>query len=254
MSSTGISAPDIQAGGLRRSSLSAAREVPLAGLRLGLEEQRGAARECSRREQNPRPRAGAIGKPRLKRFETAGAVTRPSGRGTDPPRGGRFGPRLTVPGANLDRHPAGVSPGQRRPGEPLLQERILARGPLPQCRWDYVLVARDESVGMEVDPKASEVDKVIKKMEWASQRLTTECGLGVARWHRIRPNGSRLQLTHLSPKAHLIAKNGIKFPSARLASGSPRAAARTAPTAAPPESDPRTRRRSPAAPAPGDRP
>lgn len=84
-------------------------------------------------------------------------------------------------------------------------------------RWDYVLGSRHESVGMEVHAaKASEVDVVIRKKQWAETLLKEECGLTVDRWCWIRSPGSRHQLTSLSPQARRLAKSGIGFPKAEL--------------------------------------
>jgi len=70
---------------------------------------------------------------------------------------------------------------------------------------------------MEVHPaKASEVDGIIGKKLWAERRLRTNCALGVARWHWIRPPRSPLQFTPRSPAARRLAKHGIQFPRARL--------------------------------------
>lgn len=85
-------------------------------------------------------------------------------------------------------------------------------------RWDYVLGERDgTSTAFEVHPaKASEVDAVIAKKRWAEARLSTHCDLRVARWHWVRPLHSPLRFTPISPKARLLAKNGIQFPVGRL--------------------------------------
>jgi hypothetical protein len=73
------------------------------------------------------------------------------------------------------------------------------------------------AIGMEVHPaKASEVDNIVEKKRWAEQRLANGCGLSLSRWCWIRPAGSRLQFTPLSPQARRLAKNGIEFPRARL--------------------------------------
>ena len=75
------------------------------------------------------------------------------------------------------------------------------------------------AIGMEVHPaKASEVDSIVEKKRWAEQRLADGCGLSLSRWWWIRPAGSRLQFTPLSPQARRLAKNGIEFPRARLTS------------------------------------
>lgn len=92
------------------------------------------------------------------------------------------------------------------------------RGAEPQAaRWDYVLASEMRAVGMEVHPaRASEVDSVVKKKRWAEQRLADGCGLSLSRWCWIRPPGSRLHFTPLSPQARRLAQNGIEFPRARL--------------------------------------
>jgi hypothetical protein len=84
-------------------------------------------------------------------------------------------------------------------------------------RWDYILVGSEGlAVGAEVHAaKASEVDRVIAKKRWA-ERLVERCGLRVDRWYWIRPLGSRVQFTRLSPKARSLAKNGIQFPTSRV--------------------------------------
>jgi hypothetical protein len=86
------------------------------------------------------------------------------------------------------------------------------------ARWDYVLGGKDGgSTGVEVHPaKASEVDRVIAKKTWAQQGLISYCGLRVTDWYWLRPPRSSLQFTVVSPKARLLAKNGIHFPVARL--------------------------------------
>jgi hypothetical protein len=85
------------------------------------------------------------------------------------------------------------------------------------ARWDYILTMAVHAVGMEVHPaKASEVDGVIAKKRWAEQRLAAGCALRLSRWCWIRPPGSRLQFTPLSPQARRLAKSGIEFPRARL--------------------------------------
>ena len=84
-------------------------------------------------------------------------------------------------------------------------------------RWDYILAAETTAVGMEVHAaKGSEVAIVIRKKEWAAALLTRSCGLAVSRWCWVVPTGSRIHLTHTSPEARRLAKNGIEFPSRRL--------------------------------------
>jgi hypothetical protein len=84
-------------------------------------------------------------------------------------------------------------------------------------RWDYVLGTAARGIAMEVHPaKASEVDSVIAKKLWAEARLFANCELRVSRWCWVRPPGSPLQFTSLSPAARRLAKNGIRFPSSRL--------------------------------------
>lgn len=56
------------------------------------------------------------------------------------------------------------------------------------ARWDYILSLADEVIGMEVHPaKASEVDLVVRKKQWAARRLGEHCDLRSSRWHWIRP-------------------------------------------------------------------
>jgi len=84
-------------------------------------------------------------------------------------------------------------------------------------RWDYVLGYPDHCVAMEVHPaKASEVDAVIRKKQWADALLRNYCALRVASWHWVRPPGSALQFAPQSPQARRLAKSGIAFPTARL--------------------------------------
>ncbi len=84
-------------------------------------------------------------------------------------------------------------------------------------RWDYVLTMATQAVGMEVhSAKASEVNGVIAKKRWAERRLAEGCALRLSRWCWIRPPGSRLQFTPLSPQARRLARSGIEFPRARL--------------------------------------
>jgi hypothetical protein len=60
------------------------------------------------------------------------------------------------------------------------------------------------------------VDRVIAKKRWAEARLAAHCNLRLARWYWLRPPGSPLQFTPASPKARLLANNGIRFPTAYL--------------------------------------
>ena len=85
-------------------------------------------------------------------------------------------------------------------------------------RWDYILARRDRtSVGMEVHPaKASEVALIIAKKEWAQAKVSVHCQLRIDRWYWVRPAGSPLQFTLLSPKARLLAQSRIHFPVSRL--------------------------------------
>jgi hypothetical protein len=73
-------------------------------------------------------------------------------------------------------------------------------------RWDYILVRSDGPVvGAEVHAaKASEVNRVIAKKRWA-ERIVEGCGVRVDRWYWVRPPGSRVQFTRLSPKARSLA-------------------------------------------------
>jgi hypothetical protein len=86
----------------------------------------------------------------------------------------------------------------------------------PGARWDYVLATDRECVGMEVHPaKASEVDRILRKKRWAEDLLRV-CGVRVARWCWIRPLGSSLQFTSISPQARRLAAGGVQFPTAVL--------------------------------------
>jgi len=114
------------------------------------------------------------------------------------------------------RHRSLVSDGQRFSCSVDLDEARRAAEP-EEPRWDYILGLPAEVWGMEVHPaKASEVDGIIGKKLWAERRLRTNCALGVARWHWIRPPRSPLQFTPRSPAARRLAKHGIQFPRARL--------------------------------------
>lgn len=114
------------------------------------------------------------------------------------------------------RHRALVAEGQQYSCSINLDEALRSAEP-HASRWDYVLASGMRAIGMEVHPaKASEVDSIVKKKRWAERRLADGCGLSLSRWCWIRPLGSPLQFTPLSPQARRLAKHGIEFPRARL--------------------------------------
>ncbi len=71
-------------------------------------------------------------------------------------------------------------------------------------RWDYALATNRLFVAMEIHPaKASEVNVMIRKKQWAESLLPS--AIRVARWNWIVPHRSRIHFTLLSPEARRLA-------------------------------------------------
>ena len=94
--------------------------------------------------------------------------------------------------------------------------------PPDEPKWDYLLVAEgnrhSEAIAAEVhQARGSEVERMVLKKAWARRLLRTETPeMSVQRWAWLVPPSSRVTLARDSPKALLLAKAGIEFPTRTL--------------------------------------
>jgi hypothetical protein len=88
-------------------------------------------------------------------------------------------------------------------------------------RWDYILIigsGTGPGLAMEVHhAAATEVQPMIKKMQWANALLKAECpSLVVKAWKWIVPKGQEPFFTPNDPQAKILAQSGIDFPRSSL--------------------------------------